>query len=186
MGLKHALGAGNPILAPEGTIEWRGGLYGYGRPNQTVGSIGRLAHRSGIMQSPKPLTCRPQRPLGVVTLHNRALRIIHVLRFTAKRGVRKGDSPGTRPCRLSARPPERPTLRSTTHGGPPCRPGTEALSCWHRQSGNRPPAANRARLRAPHPGSEGTVAEKAKPPKDFIRVDCIHNGGENRERIPVI
>jgi hypothetical protein len=28
------------------------------------------------MQSPKPLTGRPQRPLGVVALHNRALRII--------------------------------------------------------------------------------------------------------------
>src|ERR1019366_2099605 len=109
------------------------------------------------MQSPTSLTCRPLRYFGAADFDNRTRRIIGVLRITAKRRVRKGDSPGTGPCRLGPCPPERPTLGPAVNGGPPLRPGPKALPCRRQQSRDRPPLGDRTHLGAPHSEREDST-----------------------------
>ena len=53
------------------------------RTIQGAGRANRFTLRAGIMQSPTSLKCRPQRHSDAVALHNRALRIIRLLRFSA-------------------------------------------------------------------------------------------------------
>src|ERR1035441_9254191 len=69
------------------------------------------------MQSPTSLTCRPLRYFGAAALHNRALRIIGLLRITAKGRVRKGDSARTGPCRIGTCTAERETAGTTANSG---------------------------------------------------------------------
>src|ERR1019366_4036284 len=109
------------------------------------------------MQSPTSLTCRPLRYFGAADFDNRTRRIICVLRITAKRRVRKGDSPGTGPCRLGPCPPERPTLGPAVNGGPPLRPGPKALPWRRQQSRDRPPLGDRTHLGAPHSEREDST-----------------------------
>jgi hypothetical protein len=80
-----------------------------GGRSKVAGHQDRFAVGPGIMPSPRSLICGPRRLFGAVALHNRVLRIIGILHFSAKCGVRARDSEGTRPRWLSAGPPERPT-----------------------------------------------------------------------------
>ena len=128
---------------------------GYARSIPITGRVSPV--RAGIMQSPTSLTCRPLRLFGAAALHNRALRIIRVLQLFAKRGVRKGDSPGTSPRWLGARTSEWPAPEPATHSSPPRRPSAKAPACRHQQIRNRPSLANRPDLRPSHPSVKITL-----------------------------
>ena len=124
-----------------------------------------------FMRSPISPTRRLQRNLNALALHNRALRIIRVLQFSAIGGVRKRNSAGTSARRLGACTAERQEVGSAHHRRTLHQPSAEVASCRRQQSRDRPPLADRSHLGSPNPG--GKVVKK--PKKDPIREGRIHN-----------
>jgi len=70
-----------------------GGVTRWASPRSIQGSrrADCLTFRAGIMRSPPSRKCKPHRHSDALALHNRALRIMGVLRRTAIRPVRARD-----------------------------------------------------------------------------------------------
>jgi hypothetical protein len=125
---------------------------------EAVEAVVPLGLRRGRFKAPDALIaslslkCGPHRYFSVVALHNRALRIIRVLRRVAIRHVRTRDLTGTGSGRTGPCPAERQTVGSAGNGGPTYCGNSETTSRWSQQVRDRPPARGRPHFSTPNPG----------------------------------
>lgn len=129
-----------------------------------------LAVRPCIMRSRTSPECRPHRHFGAVALHNRAPRIIRVMRRTALRGVRTGHSAGSCQSGYRAGPKGRKAPRQATVRRLASSGDEGTLQPRGIEAGDREAARGQQDLGPPAP-----CHQYARPaPKIKVRVRILH------------